>query len=134
MENHPAATPDGDIASQMAAEEKAINLAMKRLKLLHIKASTRFQRDTDERQLRNTIPKMLEPLVQKHPSPDVMYAAFMKSVNDAQASIKDFTELMKDDTSKAVFDRADKSKEANPLGIVPWKHKDYPDWFVMDKD
>lgn len=65
---------------------------------------------------------------------DVMYAAFMKSVNDAQASIKDFTELMKDDTSKAVFDRADKSKEANPLGIVPWKHKDYPDWFVMDKD
>ncbi|KAH8126070.1 hypothetical protein ACSS6W_008414 [Trichoderma asperelloides] len=124
MENHPAATPDGDIASQMAAEEKAINLAMKRLKLLHIK----------ERQLRNTIPKMLEPLVQKHPSPDVMYAAFMKSVNDAQASIKDFTELMKDDTSKAVFDRADKSKEANPLGIVPWKHKDYPDWFVMDKD
>lgn len=63
-----------------------------------------------------------------------MYAAFMKSVNDAQASVKEFAELMKDDTSKAVFDRADKSKEANHLGIVPWKHKDYPDWFVMDKD
>jgi hypothetical protein len=62
-----------------------------------------------------------------------MYAAFMKSVNDAQASVKEFAELMKDDTSKAVFDRADKSKEDNPLGIVPWKHKDYPDWFVMDK-
>ncbi|EHK48717.1 uncharacterized protein TrAtP1_009488 [Trichoderma atroviride] len=124
MENKPAAAPDGDVASQIAAEEKAINLAMKRLKLLHIK----------ERLLRNTIPKMLEPLVQKHPSPDIMYAAFMKSVNDAQASVKEFAELMKDDTSKAVFDRADKSKEANPLGIVPWKHKDYPDWFVMDKD
>lgn len=39
MENHPAAVPDGDVASQIAAEEKAINLAMKRLKLLHIKAS-----------------------------------------------------------------------------------------------
>lgn len=63
-----------------------------------------------------------------------MYAAFMKSVNDAQGSVKEFAELMKDDTSKAVFDRADKSKEANPLGIVPWKHKDYPDWFVMDKN
>ncbi|KAL7918313.1 hypothetical protein ACQKWADRAFT_304506 [Trichoderma austrokoningii] len=124
MENKPAAAADGDVASQIAAEEQAINLAMKRLKLLHIK----------ERQLRNTIPKMLEPLVQKHPSPDILYAAFMKSVNDAQASIKEFSELMKDDTSRAVFDRADKSKEANPLGIVPWKHKDYPDWFVMDKD
>lgn len=123
MENKSAA-PDGDLASQIDAEEKAINLAMKRLKLLHIK----------ERLLRNTIPKMLEPLVQKHPSPDIMYAAFMKSVNDAQGSVKEFAELMKDDTSKAVFDRADKSKEANPLGIVPWKHKDYPDWFVMDKN
>lgn len=39
MENQPAAVPDGDVAGQIAAEEKAINLAMKRLKLLHIKAS-----------------------------------------------------------------------------------------------
>ncbi|KAK1237978.1 hypothetical protein MKX08_002557 [Trichoderma sp. CBMAI-0020] len=119
MENKPAAAPDGDVASQIAAEEKAINLAMKRLKLLHIKARA--------------------PAEEHHPqdagaSADIMYAAFMKSVNDAQASVKEFAELMKDDTSKAVFDRADKSKEANPLGIVPWKHKDYPDWFVMDKD
>lgn len=38
MENKSAA-PDGDLASQIDAEEKAINLAMKRLKLLHIKAS-----------------------------------------------------------------------------------------------
>jgi hypothetical protein len=39
MENKPAATPDGDVASQIAAEEKEIKLAMKRLKLLHIKVS-----------------------------------------------------------------------------------------------
>lgn len=39
MENKPAAVPDGDVASQIAAEETAIHLAMKRLKLLHIKAS-----------------------------------------------------------------------------------------------
>ncbi|RFU78417.1 hypothetical protein TARUN_3818 [Trichoderma arundinaceum] len=130
MESHAAATPDMEAANQIAEEEKAINLAMKRLKLLHIK----------ERLLRNTIPKMLEPLVQKHPSPlkpapaDIMYAAFMKSVNDAQASIKEFTELMKDDTSQQVFARANKSRADNRLGIVPWKHKDYPDWFVMDKE
>ncbi|KAH6603559.1 hypothetical protein Trco_008334 [Trichoderma cornu-damae] len=124
MEGHSAATPGMEAANQIAEEEKAINLAMKRLKLLHIK----------ERLLRNTIPKMLEPLVQKHPSPDIMYAAFMKSINDAQTSVKEFTELMKDEASQEVFTRADKSKEENPLGIVPWKHKDYPDWFVMDKD
>lgn len=63
-----------------------------------------------------------------------MYAAFMKSVNEAQASVKEFTDLMRDDASKQVFARADKSRADNPLGIVPWKHKDYPDWFVMDKD
>ncbi|PNP39953.1 hypothetical protein TGAMA5MH_08219 [Trichoderma gamsii] len=47
MEKKPTAAPDGDVASQIAAEEKAIKLAMKRLKLLHIKASCLAPSDTD---------------------------------------------------------------------------------------
>lgn len=63
-----------------------------------------------------------------------MFAAFMKSVDEAQASVKEFTDLMKDETSKEIFARADKSKEENPLGIVTWKHKDHPDWFDVEKN
>ncbi|PHH85245.1 hypothetical protein CDD83_709 [Cordyceps sp. RAO-2017] len=77
---------------------------------------------------------MIEPLVQKQPSPDVMFYAFMKAVNDAQAEVKEFTDLMKDEESTQVFAQADKSREDNPFGIKPWKHKDHPDWFKMDKE
>lgn len=63
---------------------------------------------------------------------DIMFAAFMKAVNDAQADVKEFTELMRDDITKDVFDQAAKSREANPMGITPWRHRDHPDWFRMD--
>lgn len=123
MENKAPTTADKEAAKQLAEEEQALNLMMQRLKLLHIK----------ERMLRDTIPTMLEPLVQKHPSPDVMYAAFMKAVNDAQAKITDFTNLMRDETSSEAFARAKKSREERPLGITPWRHGDYPGWFDLDK-
>lgn len=162
MESRAATTPDKEVAKQLAEEEKAINLAMKRLKLLHIKARciisasclSETNRAPECRSVcygtpsprcwslwcRNTH-RVRSPPLSSHvtrsvlkPAPaDVMYAAFMKSVNDAQAKIKEFTDLMKDETSTEVFTRASKSKEDNPLGIVPWRHGDYPGWFDQDK-
>lgn len=65
---------------------------------------------------------------------DAMFNAFVKAVNDAQMDVKEFTELMRDETSKQVFAQAEKSRQENPLGIKPWRHKDHPDWFKMDKE
>lgn len=65
---------------------------------------------------------------------DVMYAAFLRAVNEAQANVKEFTELMRDEKSREVFAMADKSKEENPFGIKPWRHQDHPNWFNLDKD
>lgn len=99
---------------------------------------------------------MIDPLVQKQPSrkpitpfcsiqihgrlvltsdfvADAMFAAFMKSINDAQADIKEFTELMRDEASREVFDHVNKSEAEKPYGIKAWRHKDHPDWFRMDK-
>ncbi|KAJ2968307.1 hypothetical protein NQ176_g9245 [Zarea fungicola] len=112
------------VNSDATPNEAQLKEALKQLKLLHIKS----------RMLRDTIPKMLDPLVQKHPTPEVMYAAFMKAVEEAQGNIKEFTELMRNDKSKEVFALADKSKEENPFGIKPWRHKDHPNWFNMDID
>ncbi|TQV91807.1 hypothetical protein IF1G_09392 [Cordyceps javanica] len=110
--------------ADISAEEARLREAMKQLKLLHIKACLST----------GTIPKMLDPLVQPQPSPEVMYAAFMKAVSEAQGNIKEFTELMRDDKSKDVFALADRSKEENPFGIKPWRHQDHPNWFNLDKD
>ena len=103
--------------------------------------------------LRDTIPKMLDPLVHKqasrkidlvqHPAlrqiltsfvADIMFTEFMKAVNEAQGNVKEFSDLMRDEKSKEVFAMADKSKEENPFGIKPWRHKDHPNWFNLEKD
>ncbi|KFA52773.1 hypothetical protein S40293_00852 [Stachybotrys chartarum IBT 40293] len=109
--------------STEAWDETRLEEALQQLKLLHIKA----------RMLRDTIPKMIDPLVQKQPSPDVMFSAFMKAVNDAQSNVAEFRDLMRAESSKEVFVHAEKSRQEDPLGIKPWRHSHHPDWFKMDE-
>ncbi|KAF5620506.1 hypothetical protein F52700_11234 [Fusarium sp. NRRL 52700] len=111
-------------AGQDDWDEARLEEAMKRLKLLHIKV----------RQLNDTIPKMIKPLVQKQPSPDVMFAAFVNSVNEAQANIKEVTDLMRDEKSREIFAQAKKRKQEEPTGIKTWEYYDHPDWFRMDEE
>ncbi|KAF9767282.1 hypothetical protein IL306_000147 [Fusarium sp. DS 682] len=105
-------------AGQDDWDEARLEEAMKRLKLLHIKV----------RQLNDTIPKMIKPLVQKQPSP------FMNSVNEAQADIKEVTDLMRDEKSREIFAQAKKRREEEPTGIKTWEYYDHPDWFRMDDE
>ncbi|KAF4591464.1 ribosomal L34e [Ophiocordyceps camponoti-floridani] len=112
--DHDAQTPD----------EEQLKQAMRRLKLLHIKA----------RNLRDVIPRIVEPLVQLHPTPEIMFNAFMKVVADTQAEITEFTELMRDDESKQVFAQVKKSREDRPNSIKSWRHEDFPHWYDLDKD
>ncbi|PHH77021.1 hypothetical protein CDD80_993 [Ophiocordyceps camponoti-rufipedis] len=105
-------------------DEEQLKQAMRRLKLLHIKS----------RNLRDVIPRIVEPLVQLHPTPDIMFNAFMKAVADTQAEITEFTELMRDEESKQIFAQATKSREERPNGIKSWRHEDFPHWYDLDKD
>ncbi len=102
------------------------------------------------RALRESIPKILEPLAQKQASrtyissppalsrsdtlavADVLYQAVMKAVNDSQVDITEFTALMNESESKAVLARAEKSRQEDPTDIKPWRHKDHPDWYDLN--
>lgn len=53
----------------------------------------------------------------------------MKAVTDAQSDITDFTELMREDESKAMFAQAIKSHQEDSTEIKPWRHKDHPGWY-----
>lgn len=64
-----------------------------------------------------------------HPAAEVLYNAFMKAVTDAQADITNFTELMREDETKAVFAQATKSQQQDSTDIKPWRHKDHPGWY-----
>ncbi|KAM0561516.1 hypothetical protein ACHAPJ_003399 [Fusarium lateritium] len=121
-QNRAQQAPNG--AGEEVWDEARLEEAMKRLKLLHIKV----------RLLSDTIPKMIKPLLQKQPSPDAMFATFMNSVNEAQANIKEVTDLMRDDASREVFAHAKQRREEEPTGIKTWEYYDHPDWFRMDEE
>ncbi|KAG5985292.1 hypothetical protein E4U55_006772 [Claviceps digitariae] len=123
MDDRPEAAADM-ISNDGPMDEVQLGQAMKRLKLLYIKA----------RLLRDIIPRILDPLVQKQPSPDALFNSFVKAVTDAQLDIREFTELMKDEKSKQIFAYVERSRQEDPLGIKPWRHKDHPDWFKMDRE
>lgn len=81
-----------------------------------------------------TIVRQREHVLIDIQSADALFKAFVKAVNDAQMDVQEFTELMRDATSKQVFAYATKSREDDPLNILPWRHKDHPNWFSMEKD
>ncbi|KAG6159571.1 hypothetical protein E4U22_000966 [Claviceps purpurea] len=120
--DHRDAIAADTISDDEMMDEVQLDHAMKRLKLLYIKA----------RQLRGTIPKMLDPLIQKQPSPDALFNSFVKAVAEAQSNVAEFTELMRDEKSKQIFTHVERSRQEDPLDIVPWRHKDHPDWFKPD--
>ncbi|EMT65960.1 hypothetical protein FOC4_g10008075 [Fusarium odoratissimum] len=97
-------------AGQDGWDEARLEEAMKRLKLLHIKLTRHLC------------------------IADVMFAAFMNSVNEAQANIKEVTDLMRDEKSREIFAQAKKRKEEEPTGIKTWEYYDHPDWFRMDEE
>lgn len=61
-----------------------------------------------------------------------MLVAFNDAVAESQAAVREFTDLMGEAKSQAIFAQAQKSRDANPSGITPWTHSDHPDWFRLD--
>lgn len=58
-----------------------------------------------------------------------MFQEFTKSVHQARADVKTFTDRMRSDETRAIFAQAEQSAEQDPLGIKPWRHREDPDWF-----
>ncbi|PHH58746.1 hypothetical protein CDD81_4676 [Ophiocordyceps australis] len=98
------ATKQSDQDEPITNDQSQLKHALEQLKLLH----------TKERTLRDLIPRMIEPLIQRHPSPDMMFSAFVKAVTEAQAELKTFTDLMRSDDIKQILARAEKSRRENP--------------------
>ncbi len=58
-----------------------------------------------------------------------MYQAVMKAINDAQTDITEFTEMMREEETKAVLEQAQKSHQQDSTDVKPWRHKDHPGWY-----
>ncbi|KAK0388382.1 hypothetical protein NLU13_4627 [Sarocladium strictum] len=122
MEVQPPSQAEASADGQEIWDEARLEAAMDRLKLLHIKV----------RNLRDAIPKMLEPLAKPHPTPDAMFVAFKAAIAESQAAVQDFNVLMNDVRSQQALRHAKESREKDPGGIPPWRHSENPDWFHLD--
>ncbi|KAI0015427.1 hypothetical protein F4780DRAFT_763986 [Xylariomycetidae sp. FL0641] len=105
------------------ADEEQIQQALKHLNLLHVKC----------RGLRTTIPRMFEPPPTAAYQSEDAYEATLKSISAANNELKDFATLYTNEQSKKVLEQARKSREANPMGIRPWRAKDHPNWMDIDQ-
>ncbi|KAI2638302.1 hypothetical protein GGS21DRAFT_510620 [Xylaria nigripes] len=108
--------------TEVTSEEEQLLLALKHLDLLLVRS----------RDIRTTIPRMLgdmPTIARNNPdSLDDMYNELVDRMKKAGTEIQDFTVLFTSEESKKVLEQARQSREANPLGIKPWRYKDHPDW------
>lgn len=100
--------------------EERLEEAMEHLKLMHIKI----------RELRTTIPRMLQPLTDKQPTPEALYRSFSASVATAQKEVKDYTALRNDQKSQQILDHAAQRRKEEPKGIKHWSPLNDPNWLT----
>ncbi|ROT42058.1 hypothetical protein SODALDRAFT_318822 [Sodiomyces alkalinus F11] len=108
--------------NQGSWDEERLRDAMEHLKLLHIKL----------RDLRTTIPRMLQPLTEKQPSPEALFHSFSDSVNNSYKEVQEFTEMKKDAKTRQILEHAAQRRKEEPQGIKLWRSKDHPDWMTID--
>lgn len=103
--------------------EEQLEDALEKLKILHVKC----------RELRTTIPRLLEPLTSKHTNSQDAINTLQKSVASASTEIKDFRTLYKSEETTKIFEQAQKSRQAQPKDINVWRARDHPDWLDVNE-
>ncbi|MCJ1390495.1 hypothetical protein MMC18_003355 [Xylographa bjoerkii] len=110
--------PKTTAAAEEEWEEQHISSSLALLKEMHIQL----------RQLRETIPSLMQVMHVEHHSPEALYADISQTAMKSIASIQSFTSLMKDSKSQDVFVKANASRTKNNEGITWWLVTQHPDW------
>jgi len=125
--NQGTAGSAGDVEMQASGsediwDEERLENALKALKEMHIQL----------RSLRTTIPRFVAPLSTKQSSPEALFRSFSASAMTANQEVNLFREMMTDQETKKILERAKESREKSKTGIESWKVTDHPDWLVKD--
>jgi len=123
--NQDTAGSAGDVEMQASGpediwDEERLENALKALKEMHIQL----------RSLRTTIPRFIAPLSTKQPSPEALFSSFSASAIMANQEVNRFREMMTDQETKKILERAKESRDKSKTGIESWKVTDHPDWLV----
>lgn len=86
------------------------------------------------RNLRETIPKVMDSVLVDPTSPDQLHSNFSRAANGAAQDIKHFTQLMDDSKTKEVMEKAKQSWMNNGEGITGWKVTEHEDWLNVRQE
>ncbi|KAK0716482.1 hypothetical protein B0T21DRAFT_374990 [Apiosordaria backusii] len=118
--NHPTQSQP---AKDSAQEEERLEDALYHLNQLHLQL----------RRLRSALPRMLEPLNTKQPSPEAMYSAFMQSVDSTTKELGSFRDALASREIRTILAKANESQKRDPKGIKQWRAMDDPFWADPDR-
>ncbi|KAK4226091.1 hypothetical protein QBC38DRAFT_367306 [Podospora fimiseda] len=117
--NQTHAVKDPQVVALQQEEEK-LEEALKQLNQLHLQL----------REVRSAIPRMLEPLMDKQPSAEAMYATFMKTFENTTKELSSFRDAYWMAHRPGMpFNKAQEGFKKNPQAPAKqWHARDDPTW------
>ncbi|CAD6579571.1 MAG: hypothetical protein ASARMPRED_009183 [Alectoria sarmentosa] len=106
---------------EMELDEASIMSSLARLQEMHISL----------RNLRETIPKVMDSVLVDPASPDQLHSNFSQAANGAAQAIKNFTLMVEDSRTKEVMDKAKESRAKTVESITGWKVTEHEDWLNL---
>ena len=80
------------------------------------------------RHLRDTVPRLVDPMLVQQPSPEELYVSFSKAVNMTTSDVKGFSSLIDEDRNREILEKAKEGRAQTEAGISGWKVTDHEDW------
>ncbi|KAK4167691.1 hypothetical protein QBC43DRAFT_311282 [Cladorrhinum sp. PSN259] len=109
------------VKDPMQQEEEKLEDALNHLNQLHVQL----------RELRSALPRMLEPLRAKQPSPEAMYATFLHSYTETQKELDSFRDAWSSQESRMAMVKAQECLKRSPK-VKQWRATDDPTWAEPD--
>ena len=95
---------------------------------MRIHSSQQLKWSAQLRNLRQTIPSLMQIMHVEHPSPEAFYIEISQTAAESFARIQRFTSLVQDSRGQSIFARAIESRTKNEEGVTGWLVTQHPDW------
>ncbi|KAL8994093.1 MAG: hypothetical protein Q9169_005849 [Polycauliona sp. 2 TL-2023] len=113
------ATSNEAATMQEAAKDEArLESSMAQLHEMHVRL----------RNLRDTVTRLVDPMLVERKSPEEFYHDFIRNVTKTQTDVRVFTDFVRNDKSRDVFERAAESRALNSENITGWRVTEHEDW------
>ena len=123
-------------------EEADLDSSLSRLQEIHLAVCSSFflshvrltQKNHQLRNLRETIPRLMESMVAHPDMPEQLQMGFSETARNAAIDLKSFARIMEDPRSRQILGKVKESKANNSQDITNWLVTEHEDWLEVKKE